>query len=90
MVRGRKNAPQWCHGVRSGTLQARPVLDDFMGKLAGFQRSIIDLLIVGRWHGFCYSPGELVAPLGIAQRSIPPFHLGDTNGKDRRRRNGDG
>jgi hypothetical protein len=34
-----------------------------MGKLLGFQRSIVHLLIVEGWHSSCYKPRELIAPL---------------------------
>jgi hypothetical protein len=44
-------------------LQKHHVGADFMGKLLGFQRSIVHLLIVEGWHSSCYKPRELIAPL---------------------------
>jgi hypothetical protein len=63
---------------------------DFMGKLAGFQRSIVHLLIDVGWHEFCYSPCEFVAPITPDTGRHPLFNQEKTNGKDRRRRNADG
>jgi hypothetical protein len=73
LVRRVQNVPLWCdfhnlhHSGAARTSRARfekhRVGADFMGKLAGFQRSIVHLLIVRGWHGSCYKPGELVVPL---------------------------
>jgi hypothetical protein len=64
--------------------------NDFMGKLHGSQRQIAHLFMCRSWHGTCFNESSQ-----LSHRRSPPqvdtrFHLGDTNGKDRRRRNADG
>jgi hypothetical protein len=73
LVRLMQNDLLWCnfqfsHHIGAprtsrARLEKHQVGADFMGKLRGFQRSIVHLLIVEGWHSSCYKPRELVAPL---------------------------